>query len=69
MFIDLQKSQKDRVKHMSRQQLARRMKLQFQDDMADIRRGLQKIKHVCTTADIWSSDSRRFLGATLHWVV
>ncbi|KYN04952.1 hypothetical protein ALC62_04168 [Cyphomyrmex costatus] len=30
---------------------------------------LEETKYVCTTADIWSSSKRSFLGITVHWKV
>ncbi|XP_046749836.1 uncharacterized protein LOC124413353 [Diprion similis] len=29
---------------------------------------LESIEYVCTTADIWSSSKRSFLGVTVHWI-
>lgn len=33
-----------------------------------IRKELADVPYVCTTADIWSSFRRSFLGVTVHWV-
>ena len=33
----------------------------------NIQNELQKASYVCTTADLWSSSNRSFLGVTAHW--
>ncbi|XP_043269475.1 uncharacterized protein [Venturia canescens] len=54
---------------MSRATLCRRIENLFQDKMKEIRNILEtKAMYVCTTADIWTSRSRRFLGVTAHWI-
>ena len=57
------------LKHMSRRPLERRINDLFKGQMDNIRKELrQNAVYVCTTADIWTANSRRFLGVTAHWV-
>ncbi|XP_043270570.1 uncharacterized protein [Venturia canescens] len=54
---------------MSRATLCRRVENLFEEKMKEIRSTLEKkAMYVCTTADIWTSRSRRFLGVTAHWI-
>lgn len=41
---------------------------QFTQKKDEIRKKLQTIEYVCTTADIWSCSTRSFLGMTCHWI-
>lgn len=33
-----------------------------------IKKSLQNVEYVCTTADIWSSKKKSFFGITCHWI-
>jgi len=35
----------------------------------ELKKNLDEVKYVCTTADICSSTNRSFLGMTVHWIV
>jgi hypothetical protein len=36
--------------------------------ISDLKTQLEGTKFVCTTADIWSSCHRRYMGMTVHWI-
>ncbi|EFN74390.1 hypothetical protein EAG_08651, partial [Camponotus floridanus] len=40
----------------------------YKDKIKNIKDKISNAKYVCTTADIWSSHSRRFIGVTAHWI-
>ena len=52
---------------ISRRTLGRLIKHKV-NDVKTILKTKLKNKFVCTTADIWSTTSRSFMGITVHWV-
>ena len=52
----------------SRRTLGRRLGAYHDDKMARLRRTLADTRWVATTADVWSSKTRSFLGMTAHWI-
>lgn len=52
--------------HLSASTLLRRIEESYKNKMKNIMDEIFKAKYVCTTADIWSSHSRRFIGMTVH---
>lgn len=56
------------IQHMSRRSLVRRIKNNYLEHMQQISNVLENADYVCTTADIWSCNTGRFLGVTVHWV-
>ncbi|RLU16751.1 hypothetical protein DMN91_010819 [Ooceraea biroi] len=54
--------------HLSARTLLRRIEESYNNKMKSIKHEILNTKHVCTTADIWSSHSRRFIGVTVHWI-
>ena len=36
--------------------------------IAALKKKLQAVDHVCTTADIWSTNRRSYMGMTIHWI-
>jgi hypothetical protein len=36
--------------------------------LSDLKSVLSAVSHVCTTADIWSSHNRSYMGMTVHWI-
>ncbi|KMQ85726.1 tol2 transposase [Lasius niger] len=36
--------------------------------MTNVKQSLEAVDFVCTTADVWSSSKRSFLGITVHWI-
>lgn len=53
---------------LSRKTLATRIKDEMKDMVEDIKKQLADVSYLCTTADIWSSFRRSFLGVTVHWI-
>ena len=53
---------------MSRHEAALKLNNLYDKRVAEIKTVIVKIKYICTTADIWTSSKRRFLGVTAHWV-
>ena len=57
------------LEHMSQRTLTRRSRKKFNRQMDYIRTKLKENAiYVCTTADIWTANNRRFLEVTAHWV-
>jgi len=53
---------------MSRRTLGRRVDDMFKSKMLVVKDELCKHEHVCTTADVWSTSKRSYMGVTCHWV-
>lgn len=53
---------------MSSRTLARKVESKFQNDINIIKKRFGSVEFISTTADIWTSNSRRFIGMTAHWV-
>lgn len=52
---------------MTRKTLKSRIKTCYDDMITELKNALAKAQYECTTADIWSSCNRSFLGMTAHW--
>lgn len=52
----------------SRKTLYEKLKHNFEECKSNLTQMLSDVKHVCLTADIWSSKTRSFLGTTIHWL-
>lgn len=59
---------KQPVRCLSRKTLSKRIKDESDTMIQSIREQLADVSYVCTTADIWSSYRRSFLGVTVHWI-
>lgn len=69
MFDDLLLSKRGNVSinHLTRRTLGRKIAKQHCQNMKRLQRILnEEVDYVCTTADIWTSSTRRFLGITVH---
>lgn len=53
---------------MCRQTLHEKINATFTSMKSKLQSELDKATYVCTTADIWSSSNRSFLGMTGHWI-
>ena len=52
----------------SRHTLTRELSLKFTTMQDALRLKLQEQMYLCTTADVWSTRHRSFLGIAIHWV-
>lgn len=41
---------------------------QYLDKAYELKKSLENVGHISTTADIWSANSKSFLGMTVHWI-
>ena len=57
------------LKHISRYRVGKMINKLHKEKMNEIRMALKEAEYVCTTADVWSGSSRRFLDVTAHWVI
>ncbi|CAL1685259.1 unnamed protein product [Lasius platythorax] len=55
-------------KILGRRSLICRIDEEYHQVMTNIKQSLQAVDFVCTTADVWSSSKRSFLGITVHWI-
>ena len=39
----------------------------YTDVKVGLKKSLEKVNHVCATADLWTTRRRSFLGVTIHW--
>lgn len=53
---------------MSRRTLRRRINDEFTAKTTNLKETLKNLKHVCTTADIWSTKKTSYMGVTVHWI-
>ncbi|KAB0804457.1 hypothetical protein PPYR_01427 [Photinus pyralis] len=53
---------------MDRSVAVKKINVMYENTCNDLKLEISKVGHVCTTADIWSSKSRSFLGVTCHWL-
>lgn len=55
-------------KLLGRRSLTCRIDEEYHHVVTDIKQSLQSVDFMCTTADIWSSSKRSYLGMTIHWI-
>lgn len=67
-FIKLCQDLDSSVKVMSRRTLGRKIKEDCISVTERLVQMFQNIKFICTTADIWSTKHRSFMGVTAHWI-
>lgn len=67
-FIELVTGLCCSAKVMSRRTLGRRIDDSFNDKLQQIKETIAKVQTVCTTADVWSTPKRSFMGVTCHWI-
>ncbi|XP_057339645.1 zinc finger BED domain-containing protein 4-like [Microplitis mediator] len=62
----------NQLKHLTRFTLAKKVNQRYKELMAEVRNKLLLLitdgGYVCTTADMWSSNQRRYLGVTVSWI-
>lgn len=56
------------LRHLSARTVTSRVKNTFENHIMSMKKELSTVSSVCTTADVWSSRTRRFIGMTAHWV-
>lgn len=54
---------------MSRRTLGRKIEISHNEIMEKLINILSEVEYISTTADIWSTKSRSYLGVTAHWVI
>ncbi|KYN00540.1 hypothetical protein ALC62_08684 [Cyphomyrmex costatus] len=67
-FLDLFNISTFGLRITSRRLLTREFDNLYDKINSTIREKIEKIDFVCTTADIWSTKKRSFLGVTAHWI-
>uniref|UniRef100_A0A1Y1N367 hAT-like transposase RNase-H fold domain-containing protein n=1 Tax=Photinus pyralis TaxID=7054 RepID=A0A1Y1N367_PHOPY len=67
-FIKIITDLNPELKTMSRRTLGRNIDKSYAETMQKLKTILQNINHVSTTADIWSTKHKSFMGVTAHWV-
>lgn len=56
------------VSVMSRRTLGRRVTEMYNEMVVKVKQILAEQSYVCTTADVWSSNHRSYMGITAHWI-
>lgn len=56
------------LSYMSRYQLSNQVDSLHINQHATLTHTFKSVSYICTTTDIWTSCTRRFLGVTAHWV-
>ncbi|XP_057331849.1 uncharacterized protein LOC130671788 [Microplitis mediator] len=54
--------------HLSARTIERRIHDTYNENINKLNEMIINTQYVCTTADTWSSKTRRFLGMTVHWI-
>ncbi|KAM7285269.1 uncharacterized protein ISCGN_032223, partial [Ixodes scapularis] len=67
-FIQLVTGLRPGTSVMSRRSLGRRIDEEWEKFLDDAREKLSGQSYVATTADIWSTHHRSFMGVTVHWI-
>ncbi|KAL4083894.1 hypothetical protein QTP88_029210 [Uroleucon formosanum] len=67
VFINSGVLEKNSLNLISRRSLGRRIETRFEQNIEDVKITLEKVKYLCTTADVWSAI-RSFMGVTVHWI-
>ncbi|KAL4132413.1 hypothetical protein QTP88_009567 [Uroleucon formosanum] len=67
IFINSGVLKKNILNLISRRSLGRRIETRFEQNIEDVKITLEKVKYLCTTADVWSAK-RSFMGVTVHWI-
>ena len=57
-----------RLRPRCRQTFTNQLEQRFRQRKADLKKYLEEVDTVCTTADCWTSRRRSFLGVTVHWI-
>ncbi|KAL0966322.1 hypothetical protein UPYG_G00293880 [Umbra pygmaea] len=52
---------------MTRNTFVTRLETAFSKMKEDLKKNLDNVQSVCTTADIWSANNRSYIGITCHW--
>jgi tRNA G10 N-methylase Trm11 len=67
-FRELIKGLSPSTEVMCSKTLAKKIESRIPVMILNIKKELKEIKHVCTTADIWTCRQRSYLGVTCHWI-
>lgn len=67
-FIGLVQGLNPEATVISRRALGRRIDNDFTSKVNALKEALRGVKHLCTTADIWSTCVSSFFGVTAHWI-
>lgn len=66
--IDLCQGLDNSIKVMSRRTVGRKVEEDYKLVTEQLSELLQKVQFISTTADIWSTKHRSFMGVTAHWI-
>lgn len=56
------------LKLMNHRSLSIKMYDRFNTSIGKFKTTLEKVKCLCTTADVWYTKIRSFMGVTVHWI-